>query len=275
MSTVLMVEDKESPFKGQEVAKAVTIVETPSLFAIGFSCYDDSPTGLKKVGEYRAKQLPKEARRVLPVQKKFKEIPEGLKGKSVGVLVITQPWKSGLGKHTPEVLEIPVGGKSFEEALGVAKELLGKEVKVSDVFKEGEVLDVISVTKGKGWQGVVKRFGVALNPHKASKARRHGGSIGPEKQAKVMYTIPRAGQMGFHKRTEANKRIIKLSSNTQEAQQKGGFLNYGLLKGDYIVLEGSIPGPVKRLVRLRRSVEKSAVKKPEVKGISTASAQGD
>ena len=68
---------------------------------------------------------------------------------------------------------------------------------------------------------------------------------------RVLYTVPRAGQLGFFQRIEYNKRIIKVGENGEEITPKGGFVNYGVIRGDYILIKGSIPGPVKRLIRLR------------------------
>ena len=173
------------------------------------------------------------------------------------LIAFSQPSKIGL-KKTPEIIEIPLGG-SKEDQLATAQSLLGKEIPVTDVFKDGEYLDVIAVSKGKGWQGVVKRFGVALNPHKATAHRRKGGSLGAETQARIFFTIPRPGQMGYHRRTDSNKRILKISTDKLPALK-----HYGNVTGTYLIVDGSIPGPVKRLVRLRRAIDKQAPKKPNL-----------
>ncbi|MFW6117841.1 MAG: 50S ribosomal protein L3, partial [Thermoproteota archaeon] len=62
---------------------------------------------------------------------------------------------------------------------------------------------------------------------------------------------PRAGQMGFHQRTEHNKRLLKIGKDGTEVTPKGGFINYGEIYGPYILLDGSIPGPEKRPIILR------------------------
>ncbi|MFH0922900.1 MAG: 50S ribosomal protein L3, partial [Candidatus Micrarchaeota archaeon] len=158
-------------------------------------------------------------------------------------------------------------GSDSAEKLAFAEKVLGKEIPVSDVFQEGEGLDVIAITRGKGWQGVVKRYGVSLNIRKASKSRRHGGSIGGERQAKIMYTIPRSGQMGFQRRTDRNKRVIKISDDIKGFVPSSGFHNYGVLKTTCIAIHGSVPGPVKRLIILRKSLYPKTVKKPELKAV--------
>jgi len=270
MAHVVMVDDTESPFKGQEVTKAVTFIEVPPAFGYAVILYEKTVHGLKAMAQACSKAAPKDARRCLTAAKKDGDLAilEKMLDRTVAVrmLLLTQPRKTGL-KKTPEAFEVAFGG-DIKAQFDAAKALFGKEVRASDVMHEGDFVDIIAVTIGKGWQGVVKRFGVALNPHKATGARRHGGTLGGETQAKVFYTIPRAGQMGFHRRTDFNKRILKIASaaDSKTIFPKGGFKNYGEIKGDFVVVEGSIPGPAKRFVRLRKAMRsKTAAKKAEVK----------
>ena len=82
-----------------------------------------------------------------------------------------------------------------------------------------------------------------------------------------MYTIPRAGQMGFHKRVEYNKRILKIDdSSTSPITPSGGFTNYGIVQGNYVIIKGSIPGTPKRFVRFRSAVRfnNSKINEPEI-----------
>jgi LSU ribosomal protein L3P len=56
---------------------------------------------------------------------------------------------------------------------------------------------------------------------------------------------------------------------------KGGFLNYGIVKNEFIIVDGSIPGPAKRLVRIRKALRaKAKEQEPKLTYISTASKQG-
>jgi large subunit ribosomal protein L3 len=251
MAHVVLTEYHESPLKGQDVTKPVTLVVAPPLFIYAVVAYRLTEVGWKVVGEVPATNAPKYMSRTRPVAKKTSKKMEDLKGADAyRVIAVTLPDQIGL-KKTPEVMEIALGGTP-EEAFEYASKILGQRVPVSDVFKAGELLDVIAVTKGHGWQGVVKRFGVALNPHKATQARRTGGTLGGETQAKVMYTIPRAGQMGFHRRTDRNKRVVAVADASEAYQPSGGFPHFGSVKGTCLVIEGSIPGPQKRFVRLRK-----------------------
>jgi len=193
----------------------------------------------------------------------------------VAVLAATSPEKTGIGKKQPEFMEIAVGGKDAKAKLEFAKGILGKEVKASDVFKDGEYVDAVAVTKGKGWQGAVKRFGVAMQRRKATGRVRHVGTLGPWHPARVMYTVPMAGQMGYHKRTEINKRILRIGEKPEGINPKGGFLGYGNVLNAYLLIRGSLNGPRKRLIRFRKSVRRrDAPRKPEVRYVSLDSKQG-
>ena len=281
MIHVYMIEDNpNSPFYGREVFKAVTVLECPPLVVVGVRLYENTPYGLKTLTEIWHPQLPKYIDRVFTVPKNLPPLEESLKKieevkdrvHKVRLIVCTQPWRTGIGKKKPEVFEIEIGGKP-NEALKYALDKLGKELKVSDVFKEGEYVDVIAVTKGKGFQGVVKRFGVKILPrwHKHRKGARRIGSIGPTKPA-VMFTTPRAGQMGFHQRTEYNKRILKIGDNPEEINPKGGFKHYGIIRNQYVLIEGSVPGATKRLIKLRVPIRPRKIihtSTPQITYIST------
>ena len=121
------------------------------------------------------------------------------------------------------------------------------------MFNEGDYLDVKAVTKGKGIQGPVKRFHVRKLRPKAKK-QRIVGSIGPWNPSTVMWMVARPGQMGYHNRTESNKRILKISSNVSEVNPKAGFNKFGMVEGQYALIFGSVPGSIKRCIALRKSI---------------------
>ena len=86
------------------------------------------------------------------------------------------------------------------------------------------------------------------------------------------------GQMGYHKRTEYNKKLLKIGNESEVdlINPDGGFVKYGLVKNNYIVVKGSLPGPSKRLVVLRKGVRNASkdATAPEISYISTTSKQG-
>ena len=259
MTHISHVDQTESPSKGQEVVSAVTVVEVPPIAVYGVRCYD----GVNSIGDILAEDE-KILKKAGILKKEKKEIKEE-KVKDVRLLVYAQPEKTGFGKKHIEKMEIGCGGADAKEKLEYAKSLLGKELKISEVFKPGEFIDIIAITKGKGWQGPAKRFGTALQRRKATNKRRHVGCLGPFTPGYVMYTAPQAGQMGYHKRTELNKEILKIGSNVDEINPSSGFGRYGFVKNDYVVIRGSLPGPVKRIMKLRLAVRRTgAVKEPQL-----------
>jgi large subunit ribosomal protein L3 len=148
---------------------------------------------------------------------------------------------------------------------------------VEEVFKNGQFIDVTAITKGKGFQGPVKRWGVRILQHKGRKTKRGVATLGPWGPGRVLYTVPRAGQMGFHQRTEYNKRILKIGAMGKDVTPKGGFLRYGIIKNSYVIISGSLPGPAKRLIRLRypaRSPKRIRENQPQILHISIDSPQG-
>ncbi len=160
---------------------------------------------------------------------------------------------TNVGKKKPEVLELGISG-TLEEQLVFALDKLGKEVKLTDVFKGGELTDSHSISTGKGWQGAVKRFGVKLTAHKSEKKRRHAGNVGAWHPSRVHPHRPLPGQMGYHERTEWNKWILKVSDKAEEVNPVEGFKHYGKVKNEYLIVKGSVAGPCKRLITLVRTI---------------------
>ena len=144
-----------------------------------------------------------------------------------------------------------IGGGTIQQQFEYAKQLLGKTVAPEEVFKDGQYIDVAGVTVGKGFQGPVKRWGVTKLQHKGRKTKRGIATLGPWNPHHLMYSIARAGQMGYHQRIEFNKRILKIGKDGKEVTVKGGFVRYGEVNGPYMIIEGSIPGVEKRQIRLR------------------------
>ena len=267
MTHITYIDDTESSSKGNEVFASATVVECPPLTIFGVRGY--------KNGQVIADIISAEEKVLKPlgITKKKDGKLSAPDIDSVFVLAYASPDMTGMGKKTPERMEIAVGGKDVAEKLEYATSLLGKEVKVSDVFKTGEFLDAIAVTKGKGWQGTVKRFHTAQQRRKATGKRRHIGSLGAWHPGYVHYTVPRPGQMGYHKRTEVNKRIMKMGAPS-EINPLGGFTHYGVLKNDYLLIKGSLAGPQKRIVRFRKAMRINApAKTPDIKFVSVASKQ--
>ena len=259
MTHIMMVEDKPgSMHLGKETSHPATILEVPPITVCAIRAYTKDQYGLHTFTEAWMKTPPKDFDRTLVLPEEFntKEqltmLEDNLdKIVEIRLLAATQPRLAAVPKKKPDISEIKVDGGSIQEQFEYAKSLLGKNVSITDVFKEGHFMDAIAVTKGKGFQGPVKRWGVNILPRKSNKTKRGVACIGPWKPSRVLYTVPRAGQMGYHQRTEYNKRILKIGVDGKDVTPNGGFLHYGEVKGTYIIVDGSLPGPTKRLVRLR------------------------
>lgn len=285
MTYVFTIEDrKRSPNFGKEVMRAATVIETPPMLICGIRTYTKTPYGLKNLTEAWMKDPPAELDRalVLPenfdTEKMLQKLEQNLpKTAVVRVIAATQPRQASLSKKKPEITEIEIGGGTIPKQLEYAKALLGKTVTAEEVFKDGQYIDIAAITTGKGFQGPVKRWGVTILQHKGRKTKRGIATLGPWNPHHIMYTIPRAGQMGYHQRTEYNKRILKIGKDGKEVTVKGGFIRYGILKGPYILIDGSIPGPEKRLIRLRypaRPPKEVPEAPPQITYISLDSPQG-
>ena len=286
MSHIMAVDyRKKSTTAGQEIRMPVTIVEIPPMKVIGARGYIQDTYGLRTLTEAWEKKIDKDLERTLPIPKghNAKEAWKKMSDndlEEIRLLVHTQPrMVTGIPKKRPEIMEMAVGGGSLDAQIEFAKEMMGKEFTMSDFTQDGEMLDAIAVTTGYGFQGHVKRWGVKLLTHKNSKHRRMIGNLGPFSPGYVVSTVPQAGQTGYHQRTEYNKRLLKIGDNPDEINPKGGFLNYGLIRGSYALLHGSLPGPSKRLIRFRKAVrfhgkKTDAIVAPEITMISQESQQG-
>jgi large subunit ribosomal protein L3 len=279
MTHVILIDDKpNSPWFGREISRAVTIVDTPPMLVVAIRGYGQNGGELQAIGETWIENLPRDIRRVMPWPKeydaktsltKFTKLLDDVQ--ELRIRLLTQPKQAGIGKKKPEIIECSMFGGTIKEQFDYVVPLLGQEIRVRDIFQPGQFLDVVAVTKGKGFQGVVKRFGVSKLPHKSRKRIRAVGTLGPWTPARIMYTVPRAGQMGFHQRTEYNKRLLRIGEKSDDITPAGGFTHYGNLQSDFLLIDGSIPGPSRRLVRLRVPSRPKPLpdKPPEIVYIST------
>ncbi len=274
MTHLIMVDDSNSTTKGLEISIPCTLLELPRMEAYGIRLYvlDHNSRYLVSKEEIYNKALAQklgikktkhDESKISTIKPKIKEFVE------VSVLVAAQPSGTSAEQHHPMRFEAPATGKTVEEKFEFASKVLGSELRASDLFKAGEYVDMSSITKGKGWQGPIKRFHVKRNFHKGTGKIRHGGPLGAFSPGKVFYTTPRAGQLGFNYRTEHNKRILKLGKKeeVQSVARDGGYKNYGQPQNDFILVEGSVPGVPKRLVRIRKSIRhrnETGIKEPKL-----------
>ena len=116
---------------------------------------------------------------------------------------------------------------------------LGQEIK-ADIFEEGDKVDVTATSKGKGYQGVIKRhnFGRGPQSHGSKHHRHHGSSGASATPSKVAKGKKMAGQMGNERVTIQNLEIVKVD-----------------VENNLILVKGSVPGPKKALVTLKETVK--------------------
>ena len=279
MTHLFYVEDQERvPNYGQEVQSSATVIDTPPMLVIAIRAYRKTVDGLEAMTEAWMVNQPRDLNRRINFStdprpdEKLAEIEKNLdKVAELRAIMATQPRMAAVSKKAPDIMEIPVSGGSIAEQFDYMKNLLGKTVDVNDVFSPGESVDVIGVTKGKGFQGPVRRWGIRILSRKSRKQKRAVASIGPWVPRRVMPQVPRAGQMGYHNRTEYNKRIMMMGDDAERVNPSGGFKNYGMVDGDYLLLKGSVIGPSKRLIKLRKNARtpRSPEEPPQVTYLQT------
>lgn len=276
----------------KECVEAVTIVECPRLVCVGITGYQVTPRGLKKIKtvwaehldescirrfyrRYRGKDSFKAFTKYQKAENWKKNVSKGLSAlrkKANVIRILAHPKMKDIphvGKIKAPLVEIQVNGGEVSDKLAWAESHLEKEVRISDVFAEGQFLDVIGVTKGKGFEGVTTRFGCKKLPRKTHKGLRKVGCVGSWHPERVRWTIARAGQNGYHHRTEANKRILRVGKSALEVSDNatteadvtqknitplGGFPHYGNVINDYVMVKGCTVGTKKRTLILRQAL---------------------
>jgi large subunit ribosomal protein L3 len=222
--------------------------------------------------------MPKEYTREAALKKFSEAIETGIIAEIFAVMYTQPSILTGVPKKVPDLMEIKVSGGDIKKQFEFAQGLLGKEVTLNSVIQTGAYADITAITTGKGTQGAVKRWGIALRKRKHSVGgkKRHIGTLGPWNPHHIRWEVPQIGQMGFQQRTEFNKRILKISENGSEITPAGGFLHYGILRNPYVLIKGSIPGPIKRLIRIRPAIRQGehVVRMPTIQFVSVQSKQG-
>ncbi len=239
--------------KDKSITIPVTILECPPMKILSVRFYKHS----KVAKDVLSENLDKELKRKIKVPKTNKIKLESVKTEDyddVSVIVYSQVKKIGL-KKTPDLTEVGVAGNSLEEKLAWIKGNINKELSVSDIFGPKKLVDLRGLTKGKGFQGPIKRFGAKLRFHKTEKGRRKIGSIGPWHPARVTFRVPMAGQMGLFTRIIYNNKIIAMNKANEKPLK--GIKNYGDVNGDYILVYGSVQGPAKRQLLLTAPLRKT------------------
>ncbi|XP_038064246.1 60S ribosomal protein L3-like [Patiria miniata] len=319
---VRTVDRPGSKMNKKEVVEGVTIVETPPVVVVGVVGYIETPRGMRSLKVVWAEHLSDECKRRFyknwyrskkkaftktskkwadeagkaEIEKDFKTLKKYCK--VIRVIVHTQMKLMTQRQKKAHIMEVQLNGGSIADKVDWAKDHLEKQTKITEVFAQDEMIDVIGVTKGKGFKGVTSRWGTKKLPRKTHKGLRKVACIGAWHPARVGYGVARAGQKGYHHRTEVNKKIYrvgegyhmkdgKLTKNNaatdsditdKSINPMGGFPHYGEVKNDFLMLKGCIMGPKKRVITLRKSMlvhtKRKALEKITLKFIDTTSKFG-
>jgi large subunit ribosomal protein L3 len=133
----------------------------------------------------------------------------------------------------------------------VSKYELGQELTV-EVFEEGEMVDVTGISKGKGYQGVIKRYHQSRGPMThGSQYHRGVGSLGTLRPMHVLKGKKLPGHMGNVTVTMQNLEVVAV-----------------MPEENVILIKGNVPGPKKSLVIIKSAVKKPNVKKEKVELVS-------
>jgi len=252
----------DSMTKGKKIVVPATILECPDLRIFSVRFYKDSKV-LKEVIVHFEEELKRKMKK--PKEIKPSNINEIKDFDDVRVLVFSEVKKIGI-KKSPDLIEIALSGNK-EEKLNFIKERLNKGIKISEVFPEG-ILDTHAVTKAYGTMGPVKRFGIGLKFHKSEKGVRRPGTLGPWHPSRVTFRVSNMGQTGFHTRVSYNSLVLQVGKISEKnINRPGGFINYGNIKTEYIILKGSVQGTEKRPVLMtiaQRPTRNTAKQKLEV-----------
>jgi len=311
-----------SKLNKKEIVEAVTIIETPPMVCVGVVGYIETPRGLRALKTVWAQHIGEECKR--------RFYKNWSKSKKKAFTKACKKWEDDLGKkeiekdlnqmkkycsvirvicHTQQkllrrrqkkahIVEIQVNGGNVSDKVNFAREHFEKEVPVRTVFAQDEMIDIVGVTKGKGFKGVTSRWHTKKLPRKTHKGLRKVACIGAWHPSRIQFTVARAGQKGYHHRTEINKKIYdmrqgfhtkdgKLIKNNaatdydiadKSINPMGGFPHYGEVKQDFIMLKGCCIGPKKRVLTLRKSLlvhtKRKALEKIKLKFIDTSSKFG-
>merc|ERR1712243_111009 len=306
----------------REIVEAVTVIETPPLVCVGMVGYIDTPRGLRALKTIWAEHI--------NVECKGRFYMNWSKSKKKAFTKACLKWKDEVGKkeiekdlnqikkycqvvrvicHTQQqllrrrqkkahIMEIQLNGGTIADKVNFAREHFEKKVPIKSVFGKDEMIDVIGVTKGKGFKGVTSRWHTKKLPRKTHKGLRKVACIGAWHPSRIQYTVARAGQKGYHHRTEINKKIYRIGRGIHTRKGKvvknnaatdydltdksitpmGGFPHYGEVNNDFVMIKGCCMGPKKRVITLRKalvtSAKRVALEKIELKFIDTSSKFG-
>jgi len=271
----------------KEVVEAVTIIETPPMMVVGVVGYIETPKGLRTFKTIWAEHIGEECRRRFYQnwyrckKKAFskaavkwqdeagkKEIEKDFRKMKrycavIRILAHTQMKLMNRRQKKAHIMEIQLNGGNVVQKVDWAREHMEKAIPVNKVFNQDDMIDVIGVTKGKGFKGVTSRWHTKKLQRKTHKGLRKVACIGAWHPSRVSFSVARAGQKGYHHRTEMNKKIYRIgqgvhteggkviknnASTEHDVTEKtitpmGGFPHYGEVNNDSLCSVAAVWDP--------------------------------
>jgi large subunit ribosomal protein L3e len=320
MTHILRDVDKPgSKLHKKEVVEAESILEAPPMRVVGFVGYVETPRGLRALTSVWAGHLSDECKRrfyknwhkckkkaFTKYQKRYEAANKDKDGSAMSAeierakkycqviraICHTQVSKAKIGQKKAHIKEIQINGGSVADKVDFCTKLFEQEVRISDVFSQNEMIDIIGVSRGRGFDGVITRWGVTRLVRKSHRGLRKVACIGTWHPTRVQFQVPRSGQNGYGHRTEINKKIYRIgtkediakgATTEQDLTDKaitpmGGFIRYGEINEDWLMLKGTVMGSKKRIITLRKTLlpQESRTAKEEIalKFIDTSSKFG-
>lgn len=312
------VDRPKSKLDKKEKVEACTVIETPPLKVVGLVGYIETPRGLRALATVWTQHLDQGTLRrfyknwmnskkkaftnyhaELNKDEKKMQVQLNRIKKYCSVVRVIAHTQMNLMKNLRQkrnnIFEIQInGGKDIAEKVDFAKKHFEQEIRIDQIFKENELIDVIGVTKGKGFAGVMKRWGTRHLQKKSHRGYRKVGCIGAWHPSRVAWTVARAGQEGYFHRTEINKKIYRIGKGERSGAKTnattevditeknitpmGGFPHYGVVRDDFLLIKGCCVGPKKRFILLRKSMliptRRSQLEEVKLKFIDTSSKLG-
>jgi large subunit ribosomal protein L3e len=302
---------RDSAKHKRELVESATVLDCPAMVIVGLVGYLETPRGMRALTTVWAEHMSEEAIRrqyknfYASEKKAFTkhnseyaaaetdrqaEIERMKKYCSViRVIAHTQMSKLPFSQKKAHIMEIQINGGSVTEKVDFGYALFEKEVLASSVFSKDELIDTIGVSKGKGYTGVTARWGTSRLPRKTRRGLRRVGCVGPWHPANVRYSVARAGQDGYHHRTQTGKQVYRLAEGTaanagttpyditdKGINPMGGWPHYGIVRNEFILLKGSVVGTTKRVITLRKEIVPTShnIEDADLKFIDTSSKFG-
>jgi large subunit ribosomal protein L3e len=309
------VDKPGSKLHKKEVVEAVSILETPPMVVCGFVGYVETPRGLRALTSVWAGHLGDEVKRrfyknwskskkkaFTKYHKRYQaaggdamkaEIERTKKYcQVIRAICHTQPTKAKIGQKKAHLKEIQINGGTVSAKVDFIRNLFEQEVRVSDAFTQNEMVDLIGVSRGRGFDGVVTRWGVTRLVRKSHRGLRKVACIGTWHPTRVQFQVPRSGQNGYGHRTEINKKVYRIGKKEELGKScmtefditekgptpMGGFSRYGEINEDWVMIKGTVMGARKRIITLRKSLlpqnSRTAQEDINLKFIDTSSKTG-